>query len=607
MNGIGYIYNIGTRAKALLAILAFVGCVSDDYDCPITQSDGKVAVDLALNVSTSSATQGTTRMSPSAVKANALSVQDFHIVPFSIPSTQDSVLSTDVPTNDIITTFGKIGNYFLTDPLELKLGTNAFLCYAKAKPQGETANPTIDGALSITALPDGTSPAATRFNLKAIQEAPTILDAKAVKILDYMNSIAMAANWYKTTDKEFQLFINNGGGLAGSSRNIIAYVNEWYTKAENIAAIGTYIRAAIQNETYVTVTDGKVTAIKDVDSYPDGLPDGAAVMTWNNTKEKFEYDEVHWDETEGKYILISPNNKFADYVYPAERYFYANSRIYTSGQSRKEDYSNKATWNDVLNIYENKGTDNKGVLVDVTTRSVAIKNPLSYGVAGMEIHIKANVGTDTENHYLRDDDSKHEHYDDSKVTLSASTATTLGTFPLTAVIIGSQVEQNYCFEPADPTNNDEKEYAIYDTEVKGIKPSETSPTTVTLGDTDKDHYSAPVYTIGLQTKDELSLKVVLEFLNNSEKDFISENGVIYKGTKFYLVASVVPPGGIGAEKRVMTRGHMSTINLTINSLKSAYNALPDLSSDKLRLFDTVEAGIRKWQVGQTGEHEVYNW
>jgi len=58
---------------------------------------------------------------------------------------------------------------------------------------------------------------------------------------------------------------------------------------------------------------------------------------------------------------------------------------------------------------------------------------------------------------------------------------------------------------------------------------------------------------------------------------------------------------------VMTRGHMTVVNLTIKSLKSAYNALPDLRSDKLRLFDVVEAGIRKWQTGQTGEHEFFNW
>jgi hypothetical protein len=103
------------------------------------------------------------------------------------------------------------------------------------------------------------------------------------------------------------------------------------------------------------------------------------------------------------------------------------------------------------------------------------------------------------------------------------------------------------------------------------------------------------------------VKVVLEFINNSNKDFISVNGIIYRGTKFYMVASVVPPGDMGFEKRVLTRGYMTTVNLTIGSLKTAYNALPDLRSDKLRLFDVVEAGIRKWQVGQTGEHEVFNW
>ena len=74
-----------------------------------------------------------------------------------------------------------------------------------------------------------------------------------------------------------------------------------------------------------------------------------------------------------------------------------------------------------------------------------------------------------------------------------------------------------------------------------------------------------------------------------------------------MVASVVPPGTGEIGKRVMTRGHMTVVNLTIGSLRTAYNALPDLSSDKLRLFDVVQAGVHKWQPGETGEHEVYNW
>ena len=588
----------------LTTAVLIAGCTTNDSD-DLQPQNGGVAVDLALSVTPTTSVRGTTRMPSSVVSGSSFTgVQSFHIVPFTVPVHQDSVLSTDVPTNDIITNFGTVGSYYLTDPLELKLGTNAFLCYAEAKPQGTTADPKVDGALSVTALPGATSPAATRFNLVPIQNTSTTPDAKAVKILEYMNSIATAGEWNTNTNdavhEQFLLFTNNGSSLAGSSRNVIAYVNAWYTKAGNIAAIGSAIQAAIHSDNYVTVENNIVTAIKGIDSYPDGLPDGAAVMTWNNDEsiQKFEYDEVHW--VEGEYKLIAANNKFADYVYPAERYFYANSRIYTSEQSRKDDY-NKATWNDVLNTYENKGTDNKGVLVDVTTRSVAIKNPLRYGVAGMEIHIKANM--EASNPYLRDDYNKHttNPEEESKVPLAE------GTFPLTAVIIGSQVEQNYCFEPADPDNKEEKEYAIYDTEVKAVKTTGSEPAAITLGETNLATFSAPVYTIGLQTKDDLSLKVVLEFVNNSAKDFISENGVIYKGTKFYMVASVVPPGGIGIERRVLSRGHMSIINLTIKSLKSAYNALPDLSSDKLRLFDTVEAGIRQWLPGQTGEHEVYNW
>ena len=128
-----------------------------------------------------------------------------------------------------------------------------------------------------------------------------------------------------------------------------------------------------------------------------------------------------------------------------------------------------------------------------------------------------------------------------------------------------------------------------------------------MGETNSETFSAPVYTLGLQTKDDVSLKVVLEFKNNSGIAFISDNGVIYPGTKFYMVASVVPPGTGEIGKRVMTRGHMTVVNLTVGSLKSAYNALPNLRSDKLRLFDVVEARIREWKLGDTGEHEVYNW
>jgi hypothetical protein len=594
------------------------GCATDADQLPVNTT-GTVNVNMALNVLSMSDTRGITRMSPAAVVdgESFSGINDLYVVPFVIPEDRDTVQKDDTPKTGSLTDFNPnttVNTHYLTENTDLSVGTNAFLCYAKAKPLAGTAyDAATDGSLTeklSTVLPTvptvvSGSPADITFSLTPIQQ--THATEAAVKILDYMNSIAVAGSWNTQapeTDagKLFKTFVNMQSGtpqgFGGSASNIIAYVNDWYEKASGIAAINTAIREAIQNTSLVDVAEGKVTAIKDAGNYPEGLPDGGAIMTWNSTYQKFEYDEVKWDDTKSKYVYNDTYDKFKDYVYPAARYFYANSRIYTSNSARKDAYD-EDDWDDVLSVYENQGTDSRGVAVDVNTRSVVVKDPLHYGVAGMKITIKAN--TEADDRYLRDDINKHDDPDDSKVPLTATT------FPLTAVIIGSQVQQNYCFEPAFPNNKTEQEYAVYDTHVEAVKTEGDDPATVCLGETYIGHPSAPIYTLGLQTKDELSLKVVLEFQNNSGKEFKTENGIICKDTKFYMVASVVPPGENGVERRVMTRGYMTTVNLTIRSLKSAYNALPDLTSDKLRLFDTVEAGIRKWQDGQSGDHEFYNW
>lgn len=528
-------------------------------------------------------------MATDVVTPTSLSNLDFSIFPFSIPTDQDTINSSNTSWPELTSAFNQEGQHYMSDQIELTIGTNAFLCYANLN-HGNTYSKVDNGSLQVS----GTD-ISTHFKLDPILHTPTTPNEDAVKILGYMNEIATVettdGRWNESTDEiiasEFDKFINHGQSIAGSSRNIIAYINYWYKK--NISdPYGSAIRGKI--EEHFTVNNGDVTAIKDVESYPVGLPDGNAVITWNSTKQKFEYDEIKWDADKNAYYYLSDNDKFVNYVYPAECYFYANSRIKTSTSSQKDNYT-ASRWaekaettdeNGVLDYYDDAN------IVASTTRSVAIKNPLSYGVAGLEIHIKANKSS--ENNYLRDDDSKHSNYEDSRVDLTEDT------FPLTAIIVGSQVKQNCFFEPVLSEN---KEYLIYDTYDTSVSPR--------LGATDKDTYSAPIYTLGMQTKDGVSMKVVLEFENNSDKDFISEDGIIYRKTKFYMVASVVPPTNEGIGKRVMTRGHMTVVNLTIKSLKSAYNALPDLRSDKLRLFDVVEAGIRKWQTGQTGEHEFFNW
>lgn len=561
----------------MLAILCLLGCTSgeatvdrDDPQPPVV-NDGRVAVDLALSVS---ATNGNTRIASSdVVNPPSFEIEGLSVLPFVIPFGQDSIRKADIPVMEALTGFISSGKHYLISNQKMNIGINAFLCYAKAKHTNDYSA-TNHGSLNTNSstLTSKEKWKERKFSLTPILR-PTV-SADSTVILAYMNSIAGAIRTNLT--ESFNSFANLKGGsyqgLAASSKNIIAYVNEWLGKA-----IDDNIKNAIKNTYYVELTDAaneadkRVKAIKGITSYPGIFPDGGAVIKWKDDdgKKCFEYEN------------------YPAYAYPAERYFYANSCIVTSNASQSTYYPNNE-WSTIISKY----TD--GDVVASTTRSVAIKNPLRYGVAGMEIHIKANTSSEID--YLLD---ANPEYTQQKVTLGNET------FPLTAIIVGSQVEQNCFFEPANPTSQNERELLIYDTNVKVDKTS--GKDYVCLGETNSETFSAPVYTLGLQTKDDVSLKVVLEFENNRTTAFISENGVIYPGTKFYMVASVIPPGTGEIGKRVMTRGHMTVVNLTIGSLKTAYNALPDLSSDKLRLFDVVEARIREWKPGDTGEHEVYNW
>ena len=75
------------------------------------------------------------------------------------------------------------------------------------------------------------------------------------------------------------------------------------------------------------------------------------------------------------------------------------------------------------------------------------------------------------------------------------------------------------------------------------------------------------------------------------------------------MASVVNLESSDAEKdqQVLTKDHISTVRLTISNLSNAYNALPSLSSDKVRVFETVTAGIYSWQTGSSSSTDIYNW
>ena len=107
--------------------------------------------------------------------------------------------------------------------------------------------------------------------------------------------------------------------------------------------------------------------------------------------------------------------------------------------------------------------------------------------------------------------------------------------------------------------------------------------------------SAPTQTLVLQSDEsDADVNIILEFENNSDTDFYgAQNGIIYRGTKFYLTAKVNRPTERTKdfENRVFTQDFTTSLSMKVESLEKAYNVLPDV------LAPSLEVGIqvtRKW-------------
>ena len=569
-----------------MALTAIAACsTSDDLipSEPLPQPQPeKHTVSLMMSFSSANA-EKSTRM-PKAASQNDdkfRGIEDLKLIPFDNNGTQMPQLTKQL---DYIE---DSHYYYYQKDIDVNIGTKTFICYAKAK-NTESYNSFQNGA--FTATFDNTGDyTKTTFSAVTI---PNGDDTKRTAIENYLTNIAQAGGWYTTDNPDkkaqFNLFINSKEGVissfAGSSANILHFVKNWYQKISD-EWTGDALKSAVLNaiKEGVMIEDDEIVSLKEnLQGYPTDLPDGAAVIKWNNGEQCFKY------ETEAP-------NRTDNYVYPAELYYTGRSIIYTSATSREGDYiaTPRKTWEQICESYENKGTDGQGATVDATTRSVAIVNPLDYGVACLKLRIKAAAQQDESGYYLRDG---NEEYTQQKVRLTDNA------FPLTGILIAGQPHQlDYEFKPvAVEEGQTARECIIYDK----IYDKSIADEQVYLGTTS----STPLYTLAMQSREDMTAKVVLEFRNDSGQDFKNaDGGIIYQGTKFYMVASILPASLHDYDKQVFTADHYTDIQLNIKSLAHAYNALPDLSSDELRLIEVVQAGVKEWEAGQNFEQQVYNW
>lgn len=313
------------------------------------------------------------------------------------------------------------------------------------------------------------------------------------------------------------------------------------------------------------------------------LPDGVAKVKWNDINKAFEYVNVNSTVSTGNLI------NYTTITYPSELAYYVSSPVKVS--------SNEITAVNDLPDYNNwigntADWSSYGDAVESSTRFVALQNPVLYGVASLKSTVKCVSNTLIDN--AKD---KGQYESDNSITVDDTS------FPITGILIGGQPKQvGWNFEAANTVTTNEFKYTIYDYDMnKG-----TNLTAAVTGTPE------PNYTLVLDNKDNSATsqnKVYITIeLENNASDFFGADGLIPKGSKFYMVGELDPKATSGITQptgktldHVFVKDHTTIANFTIKNLKKAYNHIPDMRSSKINVGLAVDLS---WKSGITFDVEI---
>lgn len=617
------LFIIGMGAMALATPLFLSSCSSSDdiADTPATNNNEAVKTSFTLSVglpggNNTSSAKPATRMAENITQAQTTPVfrgmDNMTLIPFAGVSTSVASDATRLGSNinlpnavaNSLTSsqITKTGNAHVYSDVSVPLTTNAFLFYAKAI-DGTSAGATISsdadkakyGTLTATGLSES-KPESFTFSPVQIASSPTMDKGNA--IATYLTNIANATAageggkaWSAVTaDKStaqgkaladlYKAFI---GLSAGSSNNIQAAVQDLYTSLLNIKSSQTTdnqgvidgIVSKITDANYASADKGKLTFTETINGYPEDnyLPDGAATVKWENNKFTAQTKSAYTTDA----VNVGP---MANYVYPANLWYRANTMIRTDDAAHGDLYGSNdnnytsTSWTDILSKYaEENGS------VKVSTRSIALKNPIQYAVGRLDT--KVTIATTL--------------YDHAGQAVNVKA----GGFPITAILVGNQRVANWEFKPKDASTT-ATQYTVYDKTMPDKMTASTSGSPVN-------------HTLLLETPEDQPVNIVVEFENNSGNVFRGHNNeLIPAGAKFYMVAQLNPSATSGVTqptggniKNVILQDYVTKANLSINTndgsdhdkgLGAAYNVIPDLRTPALSIGLSVDL---TWQAGLT--------
>lgn len=591
MKKLSSFFLMGTVALAGLGVMS--SCSSDDLGNDSTTNPGEtkaVKTQFALNIPRAN---GGTRMSGDNAQANKnfLGMEDIRMYSFKGEPTASSTSTATFTLANIASGISEKASSKIYSDVSVPVGTTHFLFYAHA-PQGTTDTEKFaKGVLTFTAP---TTDATATSGISAALVAVKGTDATSqTALLNILNGVAGVTNWADAdaTSELGKLYAKYTSAKAGSANSIRLTLQSLYNNLGGIVTgantgaqiVAKAIRTKIEESfNKTTATDGYVTlAYKDgsaYSTYPNNinLPDGAVQLTFGTDKQ-FAY------AAESNLTGIE-NLDASKICFPASIYYFQSSDLAATAKELETNQWPITTTNwtaatapwlkDASNL-----ADGWTASVQPTTRSIAMRQNINYGVANLATTVKCGAASLPDNTGLTVTDPSE---------FAGTVAVPEAGFSVTGLLIGGQpTKVGFDFQPA---SNDAFDYTIYDKELTGIvaKNGVASTTNYTIVlPNDK----------GRGVADQNPVNVAIELTNNSGVAFRGQDGIIPDGGKFYLVGQLNPDAktieGV-INPAVFMSDYKTTMNLTITSLKNAYNTIPDLRSTKLQLGLSVDLD---WQAG----------
>lgn len=508
-----------------------------------------------------------------------LGMHNIYLVPLTGEGSGSSTFTSVIPLDGFTAFETGSSNYKLYNDVNIPVGTKNFLFYGvggTAAPDNATGK--FDKGILTSTLPTTPNAEAVSFNLEQILTGNDFTTSQT-DLLDLLNDVAGVENWSTqiagtALGDLYQSYITLVGGSANSIRltmeELYNAVSE-ITGDATVTQIVTTIKARIAESFTVTDntdTDGKyVLTWKSANTYPTNLnvPEGAAQVDFDNSTKKFSYVTA---PTVGNSNTLDVYNL----CYPASLAYFINTPLKATTQTT-------VTWPSTAGAWTNESWTGWGEAVTATTRTVALKENIRYGVANLKTTVKCKNAT------LEDNAAEITGAQNNQNIVVPNDG-----FQVTGILVGGQpsvVGWNMI-----SVGTTEYNQTVYDNSLTDIYAKNNVA-------------SSPNYTLVLDNSKNTTkpVSIALELVNNSGTDFYGVQGKIAAGAKFYLVAqldptAVNPTPSVGS---VFLKNYQTEANLTITSLKNAYVTIPDLRASELVLGLSVDL---KWETGIKFDVEI---